>query len=135
MHDDSAQTEQGDEVRYRHEGVHAVGDVPYQSETDYATDEDACNVEHTIGKHPFLALKVFYATFAVVAPPQSGTEGEGGKTKGKQWGSDVWYLAECLLGEGGSVMIVDVRISDDATGNDQSCEGTDDDRVPECTRR
>ena len=66
MHDDAAEAEEGDEVRYRHEGVHAVGDVPYQSETDYASYEDTGDVEHTVAEHQLLAAQVLHASFSIV---------------------------------------------------------------------
>ena len=133
MDDDAAETEQGNEVRDSHEGIHAVGDVPYQSQADDATDENTDDVEHSIAEHPLLSLEIFHAALAVIAPAQGGAEGEGAQTEGKQWGSDVWNLAEGCLGQGGSVVIVNIRISDDARCDDQSGEGTDNHGIPEGT--
>ena len=45
--------------------------------------------------------------------------------------SDIRNLAEGNLCKGGAVMIVDVGIGNDAGGDDQACERTDDNRVPE----
>lgn len=131
MHDDAAEAEEGDEVRYRHEGVHAVGNVPYQSETDYASYEDTGDVEHSVAEHQLLAAQVLHASFSIVAPSQGGAEGEGGESEGEQRRTDVRYLAEGCLGEGGSIVIVDVRVGDDAGGNHQSGQGADHHGVPE----
>lgn len=99
MHDDAAEAEEGDEVRYRHEGVHAVGDVPYQSETDHASQEDAGDVEHTVAEHQLLAAQVLHTSFSIVAPSEGGAEGEGGESESEQRRTDVRYLAEGSLGE------------------------------------
>ena len=130
MNDDAAEAEQGDEVRYRHEGVHAVGDVPYQTEIDHATNEDGDDIDDAEGNHPFLSSKIFYATLAIVTPTQRGAEGESGEAEGEQWGSDIWNLAECLLCESRSIMIVDVWVGYDARGDDHSGEGANDDCIP-----
>ena len=131
MNDDAAEADQGNEVRDSHEGIHTVGDVPYQSQADDATDENTDDVEHSIAKHPFLTLEIFHAALAVIAPAQGGTEGEGAQTEGEQWGSDVWNLAKCRLGQCGTVVIIDIRISDDARCDDQSGESADDNGIPE----
>ena len=68
MHDDAAEAEQGDEVWYRHESVHAVGDIPYKTEANDTAHEYTDDVEHTVCEHPFLTLEVFHATLAVVTP-------------------------------------------------------------------
>ena len=135
MNDDAAEAEQGDEVWYRHQGIHAVGDIPYQSEADDTAQEDTHNIQHAIDEHPALALEILYAAFAIIAPSQGGAEGEGGEADGEQWGSYVWYLAEGCLGERCAIMVVDIRIGDDAGGDDQSREGTDDDGIPEGSGR
>lgn len=131
MHDDSAETEEGDEVRDGHEGVHAVGDVPYQAEADDAADEDGCDIDDTETEHPLLTLEIFHATLAIVAPTEGGAEGEGSQSEGEQWGTDVRYLAKGSLGQCRSIMVVDVGIGDDAGGYHESCQGTDNHRVPE----
>ena len=133
MNDDAAEADQGNEVRDSHEGIHAVGDVPYQSETDDATDENTDDVEHSIAEHPLLSLEIFHAALAVITPAQGGAEGKGAQTEGKQWGTDIWNLAERSLGKRSTVVIVDIRISDDARCDDQSGEGTDNHGIPEGT--
>ena len=131
MDDDAAETEQGNEVRDSHEGIHAVGDVPNQSQADDATDENTDDVEHSIAKHPFLTLEIFHAALAVITPAQGGAEGKGAQTEGEQWGTDIWNLAERCLGKRSTVVIVDIRISDDARCDDQSGESADDNGIPE----
>ena len=135
VNDDAAEAEQGDEVWYRHQGIHTVGDIPYQSEADDTAQEDTHNIQHAIDEHPALSLEILYAAFAIIAPSQGGAEGEGGEADGKQWGSYVWYLAEGCLGERCAIVVIDIRIGDDAGGDDQSREGTDDDGIPEGSGR
>lgn len=98
MNDDAAQAKQRDEVWYGHQGVHAVGDVPNQAETDDASYVNADDVEHTIAEHPSLSFEIFHASFSIIAPSQGGTEGKCGKSDGEQRSANIRYLAKSRLG-------------------------------------
>ena len=131
MNDDAAKTDERQKVRDGHESIHAVGKVPHQRQIDNAAHKDAHDVDHAIEKHPALALEILDTTLAIIAPAKGCAEGEGGETEGEQRRSDIRNLAEGYLGKGGTVMIVDVGIGNNAGGDDQTCERTDDNRVPE----
>ena len=68
MYDDAAEAEQGYKVRYCHQGVHTVGDVPHHLQSDDTARKDADDVEHTVGQHPALALEILHAALAIIAP-------------------------------------------------------------------
>ena len=114
MNDDAAKTDERQKVRDGHESIHAVGKVPHQRQIDNAAHKNAHDVDHAIEKHPALALEILDTTLAIIAPAKGCAEGEGGETEGEQRRSDIWNLAEGNLGKGGTVMIVDVGIGNDA---------------------
>ena len=135
MDDDAAEEEEGEEVGDGHEGVHAVGEVPYESQLNDAAYKDGGDVEDTVGDDPAATAQVFNGPFAVVAPTKDGGEGEGEKAEGEQWRAHDGNLLEGGLGQRGSVGEVYVVIGQYAADDDQAGDGTDDDRVPEGAAR
>ncbi len=133
--DDIAQQEQGNEVRDRHEGIHAVGGVPHDVEADDAAHKDHGNEQDAVSQHPALTLEVLDGALAIVAPAEDGGEGKRQQAEGQQGSAHVGDLGEGGLGEGGTVAGADVGVGEDGADNHQSREGADDDRVPEGARR
>lgn len=74
MHYDTTQAEQGDKVWYGHQGIHAVGNVPNQSQTDDTTQEDSSNIDYAETEHPLFAFQIFYTPFSIITPSQCRTE-------------------------------------------------------------
>ena len=135
MDDDAAEEEEGEEVGDGHEGVHAVGEVPYESQFNDAADEDGGDVEDAVGDDPAVTAQVLDGPFAVVTPAENGGEGEGEEAEGEQRRAHDGNLLEGGLGQRGSVGEVDVVIGQHAADDDQAGDGTDDDRVPEGAAR
>ena len=81
MHDDAVEADQRQEIWYCHQGIHAVGNVPHNSEVRHTAGKDCHDVEQTVGVGPALALDIFYCTLAVIAPSENGAEGESEQTE------------------------------------------------------
>ena len=114
MHDDATEEDEGEEIRNSHERIHAVGDVPYQSETDDASYEDANDEHDAVNEHPAVAFEIFDTTLTIVAPTKDRTEGESDETEGEQWRADIRDLTEGCLRKCGAIVDIDIGISNDA---------------------
>lgn len=57
VYDDAVQTYQGQKIRDSHERIHAVGNVPHNSEIGDAADENGKDVEHAVSVSPALTLE------------------------------------------------------------------------------
>ena len=73
---DAVEAEEGDEVGDGHEGVHAIGEVPYHGEIHDATGKHGQHIKHTEHQHPTLALEILHGALAIIAPAEDGGEGE-----------------------------------------------------------
>ena len=73
-------------------------------------------------------------TFTIIAPSQDGAEGKCEDTERQQRGTDIRNLRERHLRQGCPVGIGDVGIGDDAAHQHNTCQRTDNHRVPKCSR-
>ena len=127
----AAKQQQCHKVRYCHQGIHAVGNVPDDVEVDDAAKEQEDDVKDAIEAIGLALLDVVDGTLAIVAPPKDGAEGKGQDAKGEQRCTDVGYLGEGYLGERRTVVIGYLGIRQDAADEHDTRQGTDDDGIPE----
>ena len=69
VYDDAVQTYQGQKIRDGHERIHAVGNVPHNSEIGDAADENGNDVEHAVSVSPALTLEIFHSTPPLTSVP------------------------------------------------------------------
>ncbi len=131
VYDDSVQTYQGQKIRDGHERIHAVGNVPHNSEIGDAADENGNDVEHAVSVSPALTLEIFHRTLTIIAPTENGAESECEQSEAQYERTDDGNLRESHLRKLRTIAIVDVRIGNDAAYDYESGERTYHHRVPE----
>ena len=72
----TAQKQKGHEVWYRHQSVHAVGNIPDDIQIDDAAKEQEYDIQNTIELVDVASLDIVYCALSVVAPAEDGAEGK-----------------------------------------------------------